>query len=78
MSRNLLHKTKLPAFKSWLDAQGIPHRAPRGTCEMLQVQAAPPDWFCVFDRLNAPEHYTVDHRLERIVQRFIRVTKTKS
>lgn len=75
MSRNLLHKSKLPAFKSWLESRGIAHRPPRGDYDVLQVQAAPPDWFCVFDRISAPEHYTVDHRLESTVRRFIRSTK---
>lgn len=72
MSRNLLHKSKLPAFIAWLDGAGIAHRPPRGEFDVLQVQAEPPDWFCVFDRIDAPEHYTVDCRLEGTVRRFIR------
>ena len=72
MSRNLLHKSKLPAFVAWLDARGIAHRPPRGDYEVLQVQDEAPDWYCVFDRHVAPEHYTVDRRLEGTVRRFIR------
>ena len=30
MSRSLLHKSKLPEFKAWLDRAGIAHRPPRG------------------------------------------------
>ena len=76
MSRNLLHKSTLPEFVAWLDAQGIPHRPRRGVgFEVLQVQVTPPQWFCVFDRLDAPEHYTVDYRLEPTVRRFIRSRK---
>lgn len=75
MSRNLLHKTKLEPFKAWLSTQGIQHRPPRGDYDVLQVQAAAPDWFCIFDRHDAPEHFTVDRRLVPTVQRFIKAQK---
>jgi len=75
MSRNLLHKTKLEPFKAWLTSQGIQHRPPRGDYDVLQVQWKAPDWFCVFDRHTAPEHYTVDSRMEPLVRRFIRETR---
>lgn len=75
MSRSLLHKSKLPEFKAWLDRAGIAHRPPRGDYEVLQVQAKAPAWFCVFDRDDATEHYTVDWRLEGVVRRFIRSCK---
>ena len=72
MSRNLLHKSRLELFKLWLDSQDIESRPGRGDFQVLQVQARPPQWFCVFDRIEAPEHYTVDRRLEPLVSRFIR------
>ena len=78
MSRNLLHKSKLAAFRCWLTAQGIEHRPPRGDYEVLQVQAKAPAWFCVFDRHAAKEHYTVDVRLEPTVRRFIRENKASA
>jgi hypothetical protein len=80
MARNLLHKSKLDAFKAWLDTQGIQHRPPRGDYQVLQVQVTAPNWFCVFDRDNsaAREHYTVDHRLEPLVRQFIRYTKAEA
>lgn len=71
MSRNLLHKTKLEAFKVWLDGQGILHRPGRGHFEVLQVQVTKPFWCCVFSRLEMPEHYTVDRRLDHTVRQFI-------
>ena len=77
MSRNLLHKSKLETLKAWLESQGIQHRPPRGDYQVLQVQAKAPHWFCVFDRHTAPEHYTVDSRMEPLVRRFIRSTKTR-
>lgn len=79
MSRNLLHVSKIEEFKSWLDQNGIAHRPGRGDWQELQVQARPPDWYCVFNRLHRSgeaglqkEHYTVDCRLEPLVHRFIR------
>lgn len=72
MSRCLLHKTKLDAFKAWLSAAGIEHRPPRGDFQVLQVKTKNGQWQCVFDRLDAKEHYTVAGPLEATVQRFIR------
>lgn len=76
MSRNLLHKTKLDAFKAWLDSKGIEHRPGRGEYQMLQVKMKNGQWQCVFDRHSAPEHYTVAHPLEQHVHRFIRDSRT--
>ena len=75
MSRNLLHKTKLPSLCNWLKLQGIDHRPGRGDYQVLQVLGVVRGghaWMCIFDRHDAPEHYTVDHRLEPTVRRFIR------
>lgn len=75
MSRNLLHKSKLDEFKSWLDSQEIPQRPARGQFEVLQVQVKAPQWFSLWDRIKATEHYTVDIRLEPTVCRFIRESR---
>lgn len=75
MSRCLLHKTKLEAFKNWLDASGIEHRPPRGDFQVLQIKTKNRQWQCVFDRIEAPEHYTVAWPLEPIVRRFIRASR---
>lgn len=71
MSRCLLHKNKLEAFKSWLTASGIEHRPARGECQVLQVKVGA-GWQCIFDRLDAKEHYTVAAPLESTVRKFIR------
>ncbi|AKJ28754.1 hypothetical protein [Caldimonas brevitalea] len=78
MSRNLLHKSKLDAFKAWLDQAGIEHRPPRGEFQVLQVKTKNGQWQCVFDRLDAQEHYTVAWSLESIVRAYIRERGTKS
>lgn len=78
MSRNLLHKTKIEAFKAWLDEKGIEHRPARGTYQVLQIKTKNGQWQCVFDRLDAPEHYTVAWPLESMVHRFIRDSKAAS
>ncbi|MBY4730779.1 hypothetical protein K6V90_09565 [Cupriavidus pauculus] len=70
MSRCLLHKSKLKAFKEWLTAIGIEHRQPRGDFQVLQVKVKT-GWQCVFDRLDTKEHYTVAAPLESTVRRFI-------
>lgn len=74
MSRCLLHKSKLEAFKAWLTASGIEHRGGRGVWQVLQVRHRD-GWQCIFDRGVAPEHYTVALPLERTVRRFIAHTK---
>lgn len=75
MSRNLLHKSKLEAFKAWLTAQGVEHRPSRGSFQVLQVRTKNGQWQCIFDRIAAPEHYTVAWPLEGLVHRFIRDTR---
>ncbi len=72
MSRCLLHKNKLEAFKAWLTATGIEHRPARGEFQVLQVKVKN-GWQCIFDRLDAKEHYTVAAPLESTVRRFINV-----
>jgi hypothetical protein len=71
VSRNLLHKTKLEAFKEWLEENGIEHRPARGDYQVLQVKTKNGQWQCVFDRLDAKEHYTVAWPIEHLVRRFI-------
>lgn len=72
--RNLLHINKLDEFKSWLTAQGIEHRPGRGEWEVLQVNVNGV-WPCVFRRINMPEHYTTDRRLDGLVRRFCKEPK---
>lgn len=80
MSRNLLHKSKLDAFKTWLTRNGIEHRQGRGSWEeVLSVHMLSKNqWQSVFDRIDAPEHYTVAAPLEPLVRRFIRESKKQN
>lgn len=78
MSKNLLHKTKLEAFKAWLDANHIEHRPGRGNWQVLQIKTNRGHWQCVFDRLDAPEHYTVAWPLESMIYKFIKESKEQS
>lgn len=75
MSRNLLHKTKLDAFKTWMVEKNIEHRPGRGDFQVLQIKTKNGQWQCVFDRIDAPQHYTVAWPLECIVHRFIKDSK---
>ena len=71
MSRSLLAKHKLPAFKEWLDTEFINHRPGRGDYDVLQVLLPSGQWQCLFDRHDSPEHFTVAKPLEPTVRRFI-------
>jgi hypothetical protein len=71
MSRNLLHKGKLCDFKQWLSKKGIQHREGRGDFQVLQVALPGNQWGVVYDRITAPEHYTVTAPMESLVRRFI-------
>lgn len=76
MSRNLLHRTKFNQFKDWLRVKGYEYRNPRGEFELIQIRIPGLNmWACVFDRVNVPEHYTVDRRLDPVVRAFIESTK---
>ena len=71
MSRCLLHKNKVEAFRQWLADKGIENRPPRGGWEILQVKIGR-QWACLYARIEMPEHVTCDVRLERMVRQFIR------
>jgi hypothetical protein len=76
VSRNLLHVSKLGAFKAWLAENAIEHRDGRGGYEVLQVKTKKGIWQCVFRRADMPEHYTVAYPLEPMVRRFIKETRS--
>lgn len=75
MSRNLLHKTKLEEFKSWLDGQGLAHRPGRGPWQVLQVCKDGRHWNCVYERIEMPEHYSTDKHIDPLVRRFARESR---
>lgn len=72
MSRNLLHKSKLEAFKAWLDDRGVEHRPARGEFQVLQVLVPRSGWQVIYDRIVTHEHYTVPHPMESLVLKFVR------
>jgi len=72
MSRCLLHISKLDAFKSWLDKEGIAHRPARGDYQVLQVCKDGKHWNCVYSRHDMPEHYKTDKHLDNLVIKFTR------
>lgn len=76
MSRNLLHKSHLPAFKQWLEGQGHAWRDTTAAYQVIQVKVKTrPEWFGVYERDNAKEHYSVDSRIDWLVWNFIEETK---
>lgn len=76
MSTSLLHKTKLKAFLSYCQSKGLQTRDPRGDYQVAQIQPrGSRDWYCIYERLDSTEHYSVDCRLDAFVRQFIRDTK---
>lgn len=73
--RNTLHKTKLEAFKAWLDYKWIPYREGKGKWQVLQVFTNEYGWQCIFSKLNAPEHFSVNEKLMPTVRKFLNETK---
>lgn len=69
-NRHTLHKTKLEAFKAWLDMQGIGYRPGKGDWQVLQVLTNK-GWQVIFSRLDMPEHFTVGDDLMPLVRRFL-------
>lgn len=75
MKRCLLHKSKLNEFRVWLDSLQIPHRPGKGAWQILQVQTKQHGWQVVFERLEMPEHVTVQENLMPLVRKFIAESK---
>lgn len=71
MSRNTLHLSHLEAFKQFLIDEFIAFRPGRGDFQVLQIKMPDNQWACLYSRLDMPEHYTVDKRLDGLVGKFI-------
>lgn len=70
-----LKKPHLEGFKSWLTAEGVRHRDPRGEYQVLQVELPNGQWACLYEKARDTQNaYTVDRRLEPLVERFIAQT----
>jgi len=70
-ARNLLHKSKLESFKSWLDSKGLEHRPGRGDYQELQVRTGK-TWHVIYSRNYMPEHLTIPDPIISLVSNFIR------
>jgi hypothetical protein len=76
MSRNLLHKSRVPEFLAWCEAKGIQTRTVTFSYQVAQIQPKGSKvWMSVYYRDHMPEHVTVDSRLEALVRNFIRSTR---
>lgn len=69
--RELLHKSKLEDFKKWCKDNMLSIRPGKDTFQVLQVCHPVLGWGVIYDRIEAKEHYTVENKLVRIVQKFI-------
>lgn len=75
MSANLLHVSKLEAFKSWLTKNERGWRDGKGPYQVIQVLTENSGWQVVFRRDTMPEHFSINTALEPLVRRFIRESK---
>lgn len=75
--RKTLHKTKLGAFKEYLDYNMIPYRPGKGDYQVLQVQIEA-RWQVIHERLDMPEHFTIPEKLVPTVFAFIRSERSNS
>lgn len=74
--RNTFHKSHMPEFKAWMDESLIQYRDGKGDFQVLQVMTANNGWQCIYDRIDAPEHYTVQEKLMPTVIAFLRSRKS--
>lgn len=70
-NRCLLHILKLDDFKKWLTNQGIRYRPEKGDYQVLQVLTPEYGWQVIFRKVDMPEHYVIQDKLESLVRRFI-------
>ena len=73
--RRVLHKDKLEEFKSYLQSIGVAYRAGRGEYQALQVLTNNKGWQCIYNKLDMPEHLTIQDTLKPLVKRFLTEVK---
>ena len=76
-NRNTLHINKLGAFKKYCDSQGIAYRSGKGDWQKLQVLTKKHGWQCIYERMDMPEHYTIQDKLYPIVRKFLNDKRTE-
>ena len=78
--RNLLHKSLLNDFKTYLDQKGVKHRPGKGTYQVLQVHVCVAQgrnkapafmWSPIYEKDSSTEHYTVQEELVNTVRLFV-------
>ena len=75
MSANLLHISRLEAFKAWLTKNDRGWRPGKGPYQVIQVLTENSGWQVVFRRDTMPEHFSINTALEPLVRRFIHETR---
>lgn len=78
MSTNLLHTSRLEAFKAWLTKNDRGWRPGKGPYQVIQVLTENSGWQVVFRRDTMPEHFSINTALEPLVRRFIRETRLEA
>lgn len=68
--RDLLHISKLEAFKQFLARNNIQFRDGKGEFQVLQVFINS-KWSPIYRRNDMPEHFTIQAELKKIVRKFI-------
>ena len=70
-----LAKSKLEAFKAWLDDNGFAHRPGKGEWQALQVLIEEDGWQILYLKKDTPNHLRVSEGLAGLVARFLRETR---
>lgn len=78
MSANLLHISRLEAFKAWLTKNDRGWRPGKGPYQVIQILTENSGWQVVFRRDTDPEHLSLNGALEPLVRRFIRESRLEA
>lgn len=73
-TRNILHQSRLEAFREWLVKDGWQIHDPTGIYEVLRAKKGG-RWLIVYRRTDAKEHYSVRDVDYSTVGRFLRWRK---
>lgn len=71
-ARNLLHKSKLTAFRTYLESKGWTIEPNKGFYDILRARH--PQYthpLIVYERADAKEHYTIEGRMIHIVRAWL-------
>lgn len=72
-ARNLLARSKLPEFKSWLEEEGFKILPTKGTYEMLRWRSKPRQVMpIIFERHGSDVHLTCNKAAIPFVRRWIK------